>query len=97
MACALGLSCIRAQGGSSQLRALGLCVEEAHLLVLKCQPERQVSDLINVWGSAKFFSGDGDWWAPSFFPFFFPVERHLPALPLPPYSLLVSPRQTLIH
>ena len=86
-----GLTFSRAQGGSSRLRAPGLCayLEEAYLLVLKYEPEKQVSDLTSIWESAKLFR-DGDWWAPSFFfPFFFfPGGCHLQALSLPHYSLL---------
>ena len=64
-------------------------LEEAYLLVLKYEPEKQVSDLTSIWESAKLFR-DGDWWAPSFFfPFFFfPGGCHLQALSLPHYSLL---------
>ena len=66
-----GLTCSRAQGGSGQLTAPGLCayLEEAYLLVLKYEPEKQVSDLASIWEKAKLFS-DGFWRVPSFFPFF---------------------------
>lgn len=69
-----GLTFSRAQRGSSRLRAPGLCayLEEAYLLVLKYEPEKQVSDLTSIWESAKLFR-DGDWRAPSFIFFFFLV------------------------
>ena len=93
----LGLTCSRAQGGSSQLTAPGLCayLEEAYLLVLKYEPEKQVSGLISIWENAKLFP-DGDWQAPSFFPFslswWVPSSSSLSAS----LQLTVSPRQKLI-